>query len=231
MPRAMLAVVVAGCALLGACSPSKEQETAAAAVPEAADAPAPTAAGEAAARQLARPDAGQRPGSPPAAAAAVAPPPRAARAPATRAREESPPMGFTPGETPYMETETRIGAAPLIDEMKGDRWEETVARFEADAMADQDAGELQRVYELALRETLAAHGLGLARFGCGLTLCAGTILGPLEDGGARYAAWQVEGIGLSTPFFVRYEADNAVQFEVRFTFSTDPSTRSITLGS
>ena len=162
---------------------------------------------------------------------AMPPQPRAARSPGARKREQAQPVGFTPGETPYMETETKISAGPLIDEMKGDRWEDTVARFEADAMADQDAGELQRVYEQALRETLAAHGLGLARFGCGLTLCAGTILGPLEDGEARYEAWQMRGIDLSTPFFVRYEADNAVQFELRFTFSTDPSAQTITLGS
>jgi hypothetical protein len=41
----------------------------------------------------------------------------------------------------------------------------------------------------------------------------------------------MRGIDLSTPFFVRYEADNAVQFELRFTFSTDPSAQTITLGS
>ena len=226
----MLAGVVAGCALLGACSPSMEEDVAAVAVPETAVAPA-AAGGEAAAPRLERPDAGQRPGSPPATAAARTTPPPAARTPGTRERKEAQPAGFTPGEAPYMETESRIGAGPLIDEMKGERWEETVARFEADAMADQDAGELQRVYEQALRETLAAHGLGLARFGCGLTLCAGTILGPLEDGEARYEAWQMRGIDLSTPVFVRYEADNAVHFELRFTFSTDPSARSITLGS
>lgn len=225
----MLAGVVAGCALLGACSPSMEEDVAAVAVPETAVAPA-AAGGEAAAPRLERPDAGQRPGSPSATAAARAMPPPA-RTPGTRERKEAQPAGFTPGEAPYMETESRIGAGPLIDEMKGERWEETVARFEADAMADQDAGELQRVYEQALRETLAAHGLGLARFGCGLTLCAGTILGPLEDGEARYEAWQMRGIDLSTPFFVRYEADNAVQFELRFTFSTDPSAQTITLGS
>ena len=128
-----------------------------------------------------------------------------------------------------MQNVTRVAGGPLIADMKSERWDESVARFEADAMADQHAAELQRVYEQTMRDTLAPQGLGLARFGCGLTLCAGTILGPLEDGLARYEAWQRQGIGLPLPLFVRYERDNAVQFELRFTFSTDPSAQSITI--
>lgn len=225
----MLAGLAASCALLGACGASLEHEVATVAASEAAGAPAVAAGGEAFDSRWERPQASQGAAPLPAPTGMAPLPIPAPRTVAARKQEQARPVGFTPGETRYMETEAKIAGAQLIDEMKGDRWEETVARFEADAMADQDAGELQRVYEQALRETLATHGLGLARFGCGFTLCAGTILGPLEDGEARYEAWQGQGIGLSTPFFVRYEADNAVQFELRFTFSTDPSARSITI--
>lgn len=227
----MLAGLTATCALLSACGASLEHDVTKVAASEAANAPAVAAGREAVDSSWERPQASQGATRLPAAATTgLAPPPiPAARTVATREQKQARPVGFTPGETRYMETETKIAGARLIDEMKGDLWEETVARFEADAMADQDAGELQRVYEQAMRETLATHGLGLVRFGCGLTLCAGTILGPLEDGEARYEAWQGQGIDLSTPFFVRYEADNAVQFELRFTFSTDWSARSITL--
>lgn len=128
-----------------------------------------------------------------------------------------------------MASVAQVAGGPLIAEMQGGRWDDIVARFEADAMADPDAGELQRVYGHALREGLAVHGLGLGRFGCGLTLCAGTILGPVEDGQSRFDAWQAGGFELPLPVFVRYRADNAAHFEMRFTFSTDPSAQSITI--
>jgi len=85
-------------------------------------------------------------------------------------------------------------------------------------------------FEQALREAVARHGLVLARFGCGLSLCAGTARGPLRDDGYPFDSGNVfQFDGLRTPMILSglFETDQHV--EIRFSFSTDPNVQSMTL--
>ena len=229
MPRPGRVLVAVSIALLVACSPAAEQDAAEPAV-SAAPASITQAGDQGQVRGTDNIEGGQVV-QPAGGTARPAARPQRSASPARSVRSPVPPpasrkSGLTPGESPFMESADTLGGS-MITEMRGERWDESVARFEADAMADPDAGELQQVYEQALRESLSAQGLHLGRFGCGLSLCAGTILGPLEDGEARYGRWSAQDLDLPLPMFVQTTADNALHMEVRFTFSTDPGAQSI----
>lgn len=135
---------------------------------------------------------------------------------------------LAPGESMFLE-DGQMSAVLLRKEMLGDRWDDTVARFEADAITDRDARELQTMYERALHKSLTKHGLVLARFGCGLSLCAGTVRGPKKGGQSRIESWWgADPVGdLPMPMRVVTKIDNPRYAENRFSFSTDPSIRTI----
>ena len=138
--------------------------------------------------------------------------------------------GLTPGEAAFL-PEGNIDAGRLAVQMRGDLWDETVARFAADAAVDPDARELQALYEQALRESLDRHGLVLVQFGCGLSLCAGTARRPLPEDGYRFATSNILdlGEGLPTPMRAFRQLETAQYMELRFSFSTDPALRTITI--
>lgn len=165
----------------------------------------------------------QRPAPP---ARAVARPDGGPQASAVAASEQ----GLAPGEAAFFTADGGIDGGSLREQMHGERWDETVARFEADAIADPDARQLQELYEQALREAVARHGLVLARFGCGLSLCAGTARGPLRDDGYPFDSGNVfQFDGLRTPMILSGLFETGQHVEVRFSFSTDPNVQSMTL--
>lgn len=138
--------------------------------------------------------------------------------------------GLTPGEAEFMDGEA-IGAGRFAEAMRGDRWDETVGRFEADSGMDPDARELERIYREALQPALARHDMVLARFGCGLSLCAGTARGPLPEEPSMLPAGLVLDVeGLSMPMRVVREVETPRYRELRFSFSIETEHRTIRIG-
>ena len=134
---------------------------------------------------------------------------------------------LAPGEANFFE-DGSMSAYELRKQMRGEHWDDAVARFEADAMTDPDAGELQAMYERKLRESTAAHGLALMRFGCGLSLCAGTVRGSANDRSQIDHWWNGSPVGdLPAPMRVVAKVDDPPYVEIRFSFSTDQSVRSM----
>lgn len=137
---------------------------------------------------------------------------------------------LAPGESMFVE-DGQISAFRLRDEMRSERWDDTVAGFEADALADGDARELQALYERTLHASLDEHGLTLVRLGCGVSLCAGTVRGPKNGGQSRLEHWWTSRPAgeLPMPFLVKADIDSPHYVESRFSFSTDPSIRGIVI--
>lgn len=123
-----------------------------------------------------------------------------------------------------------VDAEALDAAFQSGEWDEYVDMFEEDALADPDARDLQRLYEDALRASLAGYEMALARFGCGLSLCAGTLRAPEPGAGERYAAWRTTfpgGSGLPAHVYADFPVAGDGLLEVRFVFSMDPAANAV----
>lgn len=126
----------------------------------------------------------------------------------------------TPSEARFV-TNDALDVSLLGRALQGP-WRDVVQQLRADALADQDATELTRLYEPYISNSLGSdRGMQLKDFACGVTLCAGTITSRDQP---AYASWREMLINSdSSPLysFIDSEVEGNLNYEYRLAFSAD----------
>lgn len=149
---------------------------------------------------------------------------RAMPAPVAR-RPPVSPQSHASGESRFLR-DGRLMADAFNIVQDGQAWTATVRDFENDGLADPGARDLHQLFGDWLRASLGRHGLELAGFGCGQSLCAATIPLIAPDARERYVNWGATAAKqppMPLPLFVESAfswPDGAS--EMRILFSTDP---------